>query len=183
MMPALIPTDHYGTVTWLGAQRLPVENLAIRAEPVAEMPLTLAGFAEESHGGLTRPSCSRVLALHPRGTAIRNSRQLCLVSAEEMAEVASGLGLEHWDHAWVGASVVLSGIPDFSHLPPSSRLQGPDGVTLVVRHRDCARGEEEADHGDRRQARHSRKAPAALWPRQGEDLAEFIKSLQARTAS
>lgn len=132
MMPALIPTDHYGTVTWLGAQRLPVENLAIRAEPVAEMPLTLAGFAEESHGGLTRPSCSRVLALHPRGTAIRNSRQLCLVSAEEMAEVASGLGLEHWDHAWVGASVVLSGIPDFSHLPPSSRLQGPDGVTLVV---------------------------------------------------
>jgi hypothetical protein len=32
MMPALIPTDHYGTVTWLGAQRLPVENLAITGQ-------------------------------------------------------------------------------------------------------------------------------------------------------
>ncbi|MCB1400872.1 MAG: sulfurase, partial [Rhodobacteraceae bacterium] len=33
---------------------------------------------------------------------------------------------------WVGASLVLHGIPDLTHLPPSSRLQGPDGVTLVV---------------------------------------------------
>lgn len=131
-MPALIPTDHFGTVTWLGTQRLPVEDLVIRAEPVAEMPLTLAGYAGESHAGETRPSCSRVLALHPRNTEIRNSRQLTLVSAEDMAEVAAALGLTEWDHAWVGASVVISGIPDFSHLPPSSRLQGPDGVTLVV---------------------------------------------------
>lgn len=132
-MPALIPTGHSGTVTWLGTQRLPVENLVIRAEPVDDMPLSLAGYAGESHAGLTRPSCSRVLALHPRHTEIRNSRQLALVSAEEMAEVAADLGLAGmWDHAWVGASVVISGIPDFSHLPPSSRLQGPDGVTLVI---------------------------------------------------
>lgn len=131
-MPALIPTDHYGTVTWLGVQRVPVEKLVITAEPVSEMPLTFAGYAPEVHAGLTRPSCSRVLAQHPRGTEIRNARQLCLVSAEEMAEVAAKLGLAAWDHAWVGASVVISGIPDFSHLPPSSRLQGPDGVTLVV---------------------------------------------------
>ena len=27
---------------------------------------------------------------------------------------------------------MVEGLPDFSHLPPSSRLQGPDGVTLVV---------------------------------------------------
>ena len=32
----------------------------------------------------------------------------------------------------LGASVVVSGIPDFSHLPPSSRLQGPDGATVTV---------------------------------------------------
>ncbi|MGA0540887.1 MOSC domain-containing protein [Neotabrizicola sp. VNH66] len=131
-MPALIPTDHYGTVTWLGVQLVPVEKLLITAEPVAEMPLTFAGYAPEVHAGLTRPSCSRVLAQHPRGTEICNARQLCLVSQEDMAEVAAELGLADWDHAWVGASVVISGIPDFSHLPPSSRLQGPDGVTLVV---------------------------------------------------
>jgi MOSC domain-containing protein YiiM len=26
----------------------------------------------------------------------------------------------------------VAGIPDFTHVPPSSRLQGPDGVTLCV---------------------------------------------------
>jgi hypothetical protein len=131
-MPALKPTDIYGTVVWLGVQRLPVEDLTIRAEAVAEMPLSFAGYAIESHGGATRPSCSRVLAQHPRGTVIRNVRQLSLVSAEDMATVAAALGLDAMDYAWVGASAVIEGIPDFSHLPPSSRLQGPDGVTLVV---------------------------------------------------
>jgi hypothetical protein len=73
-----------------------------------------------------------VLKQHPRNTVIRNVRQLCVVSAEEMAEVARDMGLDRMDYAWVGASLVLEGIPDLTHLPPSSRLQGPDGVTLVV---------------------------------------------------
>ncbi len=131
-MTALIPTDHSARILWLGTQEVPVQDLVITAVPVAEMPLTFAGFARESHAGLTRPSCSRVLKQHPRGTPIRNTRQLCLVSAEEMAEVAATLGMAQINYAWVGASVVLEGIPDFTHLPPSSRLQGPDGVTLVV---------------------------------------------------
>lgn len=131
-MPALIPTDHIGTIVWLGAQELPVENLLIRAAPVTEMALSFAGFAGESHAGLTRPSCNRVKAQHPRGTTIRNVRQLAVVSAEEMAAVATDLGLEDFDYAWVGASVVIKGIPDFSHVPPSSRLQAEDGTTLVV---------------------------------------------------
>lgn len=131
-MPALMPTGLAGTVTWLGVQRRPVENLQIFGEAIAEMPLTFAGYGPEIHAGLTRPACSRVKAQHPRGTTIRNTRQLCLVSAEELAEVASRLGLDRLDPAWLGASVVLSGLPDFSRLPPSSRLQGPDGVTLVV---------------------------------------------------
>jgi hypothetical protein len=131
-MPALKPTDIRGTVIWLGVQRLPVLDLTIRAEAVAEMPLTFAGYAAESHGGVTRASCSRVLAQHPRGTVIRNVRQLSIVSAEEMAGVAADLKLDAMDFAWVGASLVVEGIPDFSHLPPSARLQGPDGVTLVI---------------------------------------------------
>lgn len=131
-MPALIPTDHTARVVWLGYQPVPVEKLVITSQPVQAMPLTFAGFEGEVHAGLTRPSCSRVLKQHPRDTVIRNVRQLCVVSAEEMAEVAADMGLERMDYAWVGASLVLEGIPDLTHLPPSSRLQGPDGVTLVV---------------------------------------------------
>ena len=131
-MTALVPTDFTARVIWLGTQKVPVTDLVITSVPVSEMPLGFAGYAEESHAGLTRPSCSRVLKQHPRNTQIRNARQLSIVSAEEMAEVAADLGLADWDHAWVGASLVLEGIPDLTHLPPSSRLQGPDGVTLVV---------------------------------------------------
>ena len=32
----------------------------------------------------------------------------------------------------VGATLVIEGIPDFTHLPPSSRLQAAGGCTLVV---------------------------------------------------
>ncbi|MFN4202509.1 MAG: MOSC domain-containing protein [Tabrizicola sp.] len=131
-MPALIPTDHTARVVWLGYQPVPVDKLLITSAPLTEMPLTFAGYAGEVHAGLTRPSCSRVLKQHPKGTEIRNVRQLCVVSAEEMAEVARDMGLAAMDYAWVGASLVLEGIPDLTHLPPSSRLQGPDGVTLVV---------------------------------------------------
>lgn len=131
-MPALIPTDHTARVVWLGYQPVPVEKLVITAKPLTEMPLTFAGFDGEVHAGLTRPACSRVAKQHPRDTEIRNVRQLCVVSAEEMAEVAADMGLDRLDYAWVGASLVLEGIPDLTHLPPSSRLQGPDGVTLVV---------------------------------------------------
>ena len=131
-MPALIPTSLTACVTWLGFQPVPVEKLVIIARPLDEMRLTFAGYAGEVHAGLTRPSCSRVMKQHPKGTEIRNVRQLCVVSAEEMAEVAADMWLEEMDYAWVGASLVLEGIPDFTHLPPSSRLQGPDGVTLVV---------------------------------------------------
>lgn len=131
-MPALIPTTYTGTITWLGHQPDPVEQLIIRAMPLDEMALGFGGYSGESHAGLTRPSCSRVLAQYPRGTEIRNVRQLCVVSAEEMAAVAAELGLETWDHAWVGASVVISGLPDFTHIPPSSRLQAASGATLTV---------------------------------------------------
>ena len=131
-MPALIPTDYTARVVWLGTQPVPVEKLVITSVPVTEMPLSFAGFVGEVHAGLTRPSCSRVTKQYPKGTEIRNVRQLCVVSAEEMAEVARDMGLAAIDYAWVGASLVLEGIPDLTHLPPSSRLQGPDGVTLVV---------------------------------------------------
>jgi MOSC domain len=131
-MPALVPSDFSARVVWLGYQPVPVEQLVITSVPLSEMQLTFAGYAGEVHAGETRPACSRVQKQHPRNTTIRNVRQLCVVSAEEMAEVARDMGLDRMDYAWVGASLVLEGIPDLTHLPPSSRLQGPDGVTLVV---------------------------------------------------
>ena len=81
---------------------------------------------------MNRASCSRVVSQHPKGTEIRNSRQLSIVSAEEVAAIAAEIGVDSIDPADLGASIVISGISDFSHVPPSSRLQAANGATLVV---------------------------------------------------
>jgi hypothetical protein len=129
-MPALKPTDFTATVTWLG--RVTDREAALSAAPLEAADLTFAGIAGEVHGGETRPSCSRVLSQHPRGTTIRNVRQLSVLSEEELDAIAARIGLDRLDPALVGASLVLRGLPDFSHVPPSSRLQAPSGATLVI---------------------------------------------------
>ena len=67
----------------------------------------------------------------------------------------------------------------------SRELRRREDHGCEVRHRDRARSEEEADHGDRRQARHPDRASAALRPRQGEDLGRVhrLEAEAARTAS
>ncbi len=130
-MPALIPTDFTARVTWLGVNR--DRDVALETEPLDEMHLTFAGLRTESHSGLTRPSCSRVRSQYPIGTEIRNTRQLSVMSAEDMAAIADAMGLDRLDPALVGASLVVDGIPDFSHVPPSSRLlDEASGACLVV---------------------------------------------------
>lgn len=129
-MPALIPTQFSAEVLYLG--RVPDRDASLRSEPLEQAMLTWAGIDGEAHGGVTRPSCSRVLSQHPRDTQIRNVRQLSILSAEELAEIADSIGVQAFDPAWVGASMILRGIPEFTHVPPSSRLQAPSGATLVI---------------------------------------------------
>lgn len=129
-MPALIPTDHYATITWLGV--VPDRAAGLKAVPRGMLTVGFAGPEGEEHGGLTRPSCSRVLSQYPRGTVIRNTRQLCVMSAEELAAIAAAMGLEALDPSYMGATMVIDGIGDLTHVPPSSRLQGASGATIVV---------------------------------------------------
>lgn len=129
-MPALAATAFTATVTWLG--HVPDRAAQLESVPVTELDLTFAGPAGEDHGGLTRPSCSRVLGLYKRGTEIRNSRQLAVMSAEELAEIAAAMGLERLDPALLGTTLVVQGLPDLSHLPPSSRLLADSGAAIAI---------------------------------------------------
>jgi len=111
---------------------------SVAAERLA---MTFAGPEGEDHGGVTRPSCSRVLDLYARDTPIANVRQLSILSSEEIAQIADTLELDDLDPAWLGATMVVEGLPDFSHLPPSSRLQfggkGGATVTIDMQNRPC----------------------------------------------
>lgn len=129
-MPALAPTDHVATIVWLGI--VPDRGQQLASEAVPVLDLTFAGPAGEAHGGLTRPSCSRVAGLYPRGTPIRNTRQLSVLSAEELAQIAAGMGLPELEPGLVGASVVVRGLPDFSHVPPGARLLADSGACMAV---------------------------------------------------
>ena len=128
-MPALKPTTLTAEIVWMGV--VPHAD-TIRSEPRDTLTLGFDGPAGEDHGGLTRKSCIRVSAQHKEGTEIANVRQLSILSQEELNLIAADCGLDAIDPIWVGATLVVKGIPDFSHVPPSSRLQGPDGVTLVI---------------------------------------------------
>src|SRR6056297_1746933 len=102
-MPSLIPTEFAARVVWLG--RVSDRAASLAAEPLDAVDLSYAGIAGEAHGGVTRPSCSRVVAQHPKGTEIRNVRQLSILSAEELAEIAAEIGVATVDPGWVGASL------------------------------------------------------------------------------
>lgn len=129
-MSALKPTQFVGRITWLGI--VANRDAALESASLPTLRATFAGPEGEAHGGLTRPACSRVAALYKRNTEIRNTRQFSILSAEDLAATAAAMGLDGLDPALVGATMVIEGIPDFSHLPPSSRLQGQSGATLVV---------------------------------------------------
>lgn len=129
-MPALLPTDYYGVITYLGT--VPDRDAALESTAVDQITALFSGPEDESHGGLTRPSDSRVTSQYKRGTTIRNTRQFSILSAEDLAAIAAKMGLAHLDGALVGATMVVQGIPDFSHIPPSSRLQNESGATLTI---------------------------------------------------
>lgn len=128
-MPVLRDSGFSGEITWLGS--VPA-GAGLQAVPSDTLVLGFGGIAGERHEGENRASCVRVRNLYPEGTEIRNVRQLTILSEEELALIAADMEMDRIDPAHLGATVVLRGIPDFTFVPPSSRLQGPDGATVTV---------------------------------------------------
>lgn len=131
-MSALKPTEFTARIVWLGVVSRDEDESLIRSAARDQVFAGFAGVAGEAHAGRTRPACVRVKTMHPEGTEIANVRQFSILSAEEMAGIAAEIGLERLAPEWLGATMVVEGIPDFTHLPPSARLQTAAGTTLVI---------------------------------------------------
>ncbi|MEM7211808.1 MAG: sulfurase [Pseudomonadota bacterium] len=129
-MSILNPTDIHGQITWLG--RVPLNRPDIRSVAVESVDIGWEGFEGEEHSGLTRAACVRVKKQYARDLEIRNTRQISILSEEELAEVAGRLEIPGIQPEWVGANLVLKGIPDFTLIPPASRLIFENGVSLTV---------------------------------------------------
>jgi hypothetical protein len=125
-------------------ERLPARNIEARVEGTYWAPhgtfvsesldvlaLTYEGIAGDRHSGLYRESGPRE-PWYPRGTPMRNERQLSILSAEENAEVAATLAINELKPEWIGGNLLLSGVPRLSQLPPRTMLMFPSGATVRI---------------------------------------------------
>ena len=78
------------------------------------------------------PTFAGLKEVYPEGTRIRNTRQISIVSQEELSLIAEGMEIDRVEPEWLGANLLVAGIPSFTLLPPSTRLLFDSGACLVV---------------------------------------------------
>ncbi len=93
--------------------------------------VTLEGVEGDKHSGFVRLSDTRT-PHYPLGTQIRNTRQISIVSDEELISIAVALAVPEVLPEWLGANLALRQIPHLTSLPPSTRLFFPRDTVLVV---------------------------------------------------
>lgn len=112
---------------------LGMQSDSIETSRVEQVKVTWDGLENDKHAGRTRPSDART-PQYPRGTPILNDRQVCIVSVEELAALASDMEITEVRPEWLGANILVSGIPNLTRLPPGTRLVFSGGVVLYITH-------------------------------------------------
>jgi hypothetical protein len=103
----------------------------LESTPAESVDVDLEGVRGDKHAGFTRRADGRT-PHYPRGSLIRNDRQVSLVSQEELARIASALAVPEIRPEWLGANILLAGIPSLTRLPPNTTLHFEQGVVLIV---------------------------------------------------
>jgi hypothetical protein len=100
-------------------------------QAVDTLKLGFEGVEHDIHAGYVRGSSSRE-PWYPRGTELRNERQLSIAASDELGIVAGRMGIAEIKAEWIGANLVLDGIPQLSMLPSGTLLFFANGVTIKV---------------------------------------------------
>jgi hypothetical protein len=104
---------------------------SILSIPKDSVEVAFEGFVGDKHSGLTKLSDGRT-KFYTRGTTIRNSRQISIISKEELDVIASDLAIERLLPDWLGANLLLAGIPNLTGLKPNTRLFFDSGAVLLI---------------------------------------------------
>ncbi|MCB8836533.1 molybdenum cofactor sulfurase [Aurantimonas sp. VKM B-3413] len=99
--------------------------------PVEQLTLTFSGIAGDRHEGVTRRSGGRE-PWYPRGTEMRNERQLSLLSQDELDGVATDLEIDRLMPEWIGGNLLVEGIARLSLLPPRTVLFFASGASIRI---------------------------------------------------
>lgn len=112
-----------------GVYAAPFDHFQTRE--VDEIVLGFEGAEGDFHAGHTRRSGGRE-PWYPRGTEMRNERQLSIVAPDELAQIARRMGIREVRPEWIGANLLISGVPRLSMLPAGTQLFFRGGVTVKV---------------------------------------------------
>jgi hypothetical protein len=115
----------------VSAVLLGLDSQSLVTTHVASIQAEFEGLNGDKHAGLTRLSDGRT-PHYPRGTVIRNDRQVSLVSVEELAEIAQRMKVEALLPDWLGANMLIQGIPDLTRILPSARMYFSQGAVLYI---------------------------------------------------
>jgi hypothetical protein len=107
----------------------PDQDFVTRA--VESLELTFEGIPGDFHAGFTRRSGGRE-PWYPRRTEIRNERQLSIVAPDDLADIARRMDLPEMRAEWLGANLLIEGVPHLSMLPAGTLMFFANGVTLKV---------------------------------------------------
>ena len=99
---------------------------------VPALDLDWGGAIGDRHHGVTMSSDTRQKEVFARGTEIRNHRQLSIIDAAELAEIAAALGIDELAAGTIADNICTSGIPGLTALEAMSRLEFASGAVLMT---------------------------------------------------
>lgn len=99
---------------------------------VTSFELDWAGIPGDRHYGEQMQSNSREVHAFPRGTTIRNYRQISIVDLAELAVIAEKLGLPELAPGTIADNICTTGIPDLTALARMTRLKFPSGACIMT---------------------------------------------------
>jgi hypothetical protein len=108
-----------------------IDRASFETSALGRLALTFEGIPGDRHGGFTRFAGGRE-PWYPRGAEMRNERQLSILSPDELAETAADMGIPELQPQWIGANILVSGIPRLTMLPPRTCLFFAGGVTIRI---------------------------------------------------
>ena len=100
--------------------------------PVDSLDLDWGGPIGDRHHGELMESGTRQAKAFPRGTLIRNHRQISIVDSGELDRIAAAMGIPRIDPGVIADNICTEGLPELTATAPMSRLMFPSGAVIMV---------------------------------------------------
>ena len=100
--------------------------------PVDSLDLDWGGPVGDRHHGELMESGTRQAKAFPRGTLIRNHRQISIVDSGELDRIAAAMGIPRIDPGVIADNICTEGIDALTALPRMTRLVFASGAVIML---------------------------------------------------